>query len=250
MDYVKFDIKWNSVYLRDGVRSSEYFCFGGGYNDYLDCYDDSFYFTSILFPEEVAAGGVSKSALELDTNGKVKYIELLLHGALSMLCLDPSRPISILRNDRKINLAPIPFNLDFIYRKHFNDTEEVFAHALLALAVESYSRILLYFQKGNNWVEWYKVVETIIGEYPQYNQKNSSVTTPKELIVDANELKRFNYTANNPLVSGANARHGHNGQKASRSLQPMTIVEGHAFVNKLVIAYANEKIKQYKNWHP
>lgn len=248
MEYIEFDIHWDLQRLRNGFRSSAYFSVSGGINHMLDCPSDDFYFTSIFFPKETAASRALLAAEKEKTNAKVKYFEMLLQGSLAMYASNDAWPLSILRENQAINVNPCAFNLESIDRREFSATEPFVQHAILALGVKEYASLLLFFQRGSTWGEWYKVMENITNEYPQRKKKNSSVSTPENLIFDSKELERFRYTANNPIVSGLNARHGGEGRGMSSRVQPMTESEGHEFIKKMTLAYAYDKAKKYLGW--
>lgn len=245
VSYVSFGILWDSQKMRNSIISSQYFTISDGINHYLDCPSDDFYFISSLFPEESEPDLVEKKNR---TNAKAKAFEILLQGSL---CLYPSVsnfPLSIYRDNSSLAISPEFFVLNDIDRKQFFETEPMVQHVILALAVPEYTNLLRFFQMGNDWGQWYKIIETITNEYPQPGGKGKNISIQNELVIDSNELKRFKYSANSIAASGLGARHGFNGQRASGAINPMDEDEAYRFVVEIVHSYAQEKVNKYKNW--
>ncbi len=244
---VAFDIDWSPQHLRHGFKKSNYFAVGGGVDDLHDCPSNDFHFTSILFPEEPRVDGEVSKAAVAETNRKAKFFELLLQGSLNMHTTD-GWPLAIGRGHATLHVEPMAFQVDSLYEREFRATESLARHAVLATAVPDYAYLLLTLQMGNSWPNWFKVVESIASEYPSPTKKKPDASPPPGLLLDEDLRRRFDYTANNPQVTGLQSRHGRNGWNASAKIEPMSAGDGHALVLRLMKGYAEQKCREFAHW--
>ncbi len=244
---VSFFIDWSPQHLRHGFKKSDYFAVFGGIDEVHDCPNNDFYFMSKLFPKEPLVDGREDKIAVAQTNRKAKFFELLLQGSLAMHSLE-SWPLSIGRGDSGLFVDPLAFQVSTLDERQFRATESLARHAVLATAVPDYAYLLLTLQMGNNWSNWFKVVESIASEYPSPTKKVPGASPPNALRLGEDERKRFDYTANNPNVSGLQSRHGRNGWGTASKIKPMTFEEGHGLVRRLMLGYAEQKCSEFEHW--
>ncbi|WP_157836534.1 hypothetical protein [Paracidovorax oryzae] len=116
--------------------------------------------------------------------------------------------------------------------------------AIFSLIDEKISHILQVASLGNNFVNLFKILETIKADE---KAKDDGFSLTKE---ELDKNKTFDYTANSPAVTGIYARHGVDEKKykPAKSLLPMSLAEGHAYVKSIFIRYINSKYNHYSNW--
>lgn len=233
----EFDFYWNPVFLRN-MRSSEYFHVYGGVNDYLDCKNDDFFLKSSLFPAEGRGNSLAQ----------VKFFELLLNGSKNILTLEDPFAVEIKysRHDNFSSTPPSPelFRVANINKQEFMKTELLARLAIFSLADEKISHILQVASFGNNFINLFKILETIKAD--EKAKEYGFALSNEDLIKN----KTFDYTANSPAVIGIYARHGIDEKKfkLAKTLVPMSLAEGHAHVKSIFIRYINSKYKHYPNW--
>lgn len=233
----EFDFYWNPVVLRN-IGSSEYFHVYGGINHYLDCKNDDFFLKSSLF---LAEGRGNKPA-------QVKFFELLLNGSKNIL--NPEDPFEVsIKYPRSNNFSATPpnpdvFSITNINKQEFIKTNCLARLAIFSLADEKISHILQVASFGNNFINLFKILETIKAD--EKAKEDGFVLSNEDIIKN----KTFDYTANSPAVIGIYARHGVDEKKfkQSKTLVPMSLAEGHAHVKSIFIRYINSKYKNYPNW--
>lgn len=234
----EFELHWNPMILRNS-KSSDYFHVYGGINDHLDCMNDDFFMKSSLFLKDGRGANP----------GCVKFFEVLLNGSKNILAFENNYSIEIryVRHDKLSSSWPVNpeiFYLSHIRKQEFAKTEQLARLAIFSLVDDKVSHILQVASLGNNFINLFKILETIKAD--EESKENGFSLSAEEM----GELKRFEYTANSPAVIGIYARHGVDERKfkPAKTLIPMGLAEGHEYIKSIFIRYVNNKYQNYQNW--
>ncbi|MEH2384120.1 MAG: hypothetical protein V7K27_35420 [Nostoc sp.] len=93
--------------------------------------------------------------------------------------------------------------------------------------------IFKYFNMENNWVTYYKILESI-----EYLSKKEEIT----LSIDSEARKRFTNVANNYSLSGIHSRHGFKENLKENRTSAMKLNEAHDFIRDVAKQYIKTKI--------
>lgn len=94
--------------------------------------------------------------------------------------------------------------------------------------------ILKYFNMENNWVTYYKILESL-----EQLAKEESITT---LSIDSEARKQFTNVANNYSLSGIHSRHGFKKNLKQNKTPAMRLSEAHDFIRDIAKQYVKAKI--------
>lgn len=240
----------NTQLLRDlSQRSSGnkgYFRIWGGINDYLDCYDDNFSFTSVFFldndcDDEIAwqyaytllalfngflsmhihnhsnftVSGIYKKNTPLPFRER-KYIMAL------MGC--PDNPNPTLANKRAID--PIFLAIEFA-------TTHIDIYILLML-----------FEQGITLSNLYRILESIEEFSKEHKIIEFAKKSGKEFNVNRDQRSKFTNTANNFSISSFDARHGFKRTLKQNNTLAMSNEEAYKFVSKVARDYLYLRLNQ------
>ncbi|CAK2377178.1 hypothetical protein [Vibrio crassostreae] len=214
-----------------------YFDISGGVDHWHDCMNDDFRLSSIYFDEENSPETVWQIGFELislfngvclilDPNHQRLTLEDLLHNGASVPQPEKRTAMAVLGEPDSLN--------KHIICQEFEDSKKRDIRLfMLNLATEREDVYLLlkYFDLYHDWVNYYKMYETI---------EAFSKITEIDIDVDTKLLKAFKNTANNYQFSGIQSRHGFKKTIASNKTPSMDLAQAHEFVATIAKGYLNK----------
>lgn len=93
--------------------------------------------------------------------------------------------------------------------------------------------ILKYFDMGQNWLTYYKILESV-----EELSKNENII----LNIESDAKRRFHNVANNYSLSNIHARHGFKKNQKTNRTPIMDINEAHTFIRHVAKQYVNQKM--------
>lgn len=225
------------MYLHQLSRENDnngHFWVWGGVDDYLDCKNDHFSFSSSHFDD-----------IEDDPDVAWQVAHELLslfNGAMALLWKQrhPFQIARLLRDGRSVNyvekrnlhglLGSLPASA-----KRGSDREDsamVFRLVSLACEYQDAYHLVKLFEQKDGWTTYYKILETIESYTAKYG-----LTVP----VDKKIQKSFELTANNFSISGFGSRHGFKQQAKEIKTASLTIEEGYAFISGYAKRYLSRR---------
>jgi hypothetical protein len=218
-----------------------YFDITGGIDHWNDCMSDDFRLKSAYFESESDAELVWQLGHELTSlfNG----ISLILDKDFRKLELD-----SLLYNDNIVPksskrhvmaLLGEPSNLNkYLIDRDFENIRKTDVRLLmvnLATEREDVYLLLKYFDLVHDWVNYYKILETI-----EALSKSSGIQ------IDVNKKLRtaFTNTANNYQFSGIHSRHGFKKEIKENKTPSLTLNQAHDFIAEIAKDYLNKVANQ------
>lgn len=202
----------------------------GGVDDYLDCTNDHFSFSSSHFNDIEDDREVAwQVAYELMS---------LFNGALTLLWNQkyPFRIGRLLCEGR---------NMDYVEKRNLHgllgalppaakrgrerdDSSPIFHLVSLACEYQDVYHLVKLFEQRGGWTTYYKILETIESYTKEYNLT---------VVVDKKTQKSFELTANNFSISGFESRHGFKQQAKEIKTASLTIEEGYEFISQYAKQY-------------
>ena len=197
-----------------------------------DCSVQDYRFISIYCNDESDSDDVWQIGYELVSlfNGAHR---LFRHDSqkvwIEQLWLDGSRQ-NFCENYGISGLLGRPNTTDGAMATKLVETQSDNALKLLMKATEheDFYLLLKYFDMEQNWVTYYKILETV----ETWSRKKG-----QKLCVDSDKRKQFTNVANNYSLSGVHARHGFKANLKKNKTPAMSLSEAHDFIRDLVEQY-------------
>lgn len=214
--------------------NSGHFWIWGGVNDYLDCRDDNFSFSSSHFD------GIDD---DVDLAWQVAHELLsLFNGAMSLMWHQehPFRLGALLHNGRntshveKRNAKGLLGPLSPFAKRGRDRADSSYVFRVLTLACENQDayHLVKLFEQSGGWSSYYKILETIESYTTKYKL---------EVSVDKGIQKSFERTANNFSISGFDSRHGFKQQVKEIKSAALTLDDGFKFIRDYAIRYLSAR---------
>ena len=224
-------------YLHQLSRENDnngHFWVWGGVDDYLDCTNDHFSFSSSHFDDieddPDVAWQVAHELLSL-FNGAMVLLKNQQHPFRIARLLCKGRSVN---HVEKRNLHGLLGALPASAKRGRDREDSAFVFHLVSLACEyqdAHHLVKLFEQKGG-WTTYYKILETIESYTAKYG-----LTVP----VDKKIQKSFELTANNFSISGFDSRHGFKQQAKEIKTASLTIEEGYKFISVYARRYLSAR---------
>ena len=224
-------------YLHQLSRENDnngHFWVWGGVDDYLDCTNDHFSFSSSHFDDieddPAVAWQVAHELLSL-FNGAMVLLKNQQHPFRIARLLCKGRSVN---HVEKRNLHGLLGALPASAKRGRDREDSAFVFHLVSLACEyqdAHHLVKLFEQKGG-WTTYYKILETIESYTAKYG-----LTVP----VDKKIQKSFELTANNFSISGFDSRHGFKQQAKEIKTASLTIEEGYKFISVYARRYLSAR---------
>lgn len=220
------------LYSMCGHSGSAYFCVYEELDFLNDCSVQDCRFTSIYCDDEDNSDSVWQIGYELVSlfNGahllfekdfqKIRIEQVWLNGTRQNFC----------ENLGQSGLLGKPNALNEVVAAELRKPQSDTALKFLIQATEEEDIYLLlkYFDMEQNWVTYYKILESV----EEWSKKKG-----QRLCVDSSERKRFTNAANNYSLSGIHARHGFKENLKKNKTGVMNLNEAHDFIRNLAKQY-------------
>jgi hypothetical protein len=197
-----------------------------------DCSVQDYRFTSIYCNDEDDSDTVWQIGYELVSlfNGAHRlFREDFREVWIEQLWLNGNRQ-NFCKNYGISGLLGRPDDSDKLVATELKKVQPNSALGLLVKATEHEDVYLLlkYFDMEQNWVTYYKILETV----EEWSKKKG-----QRLCVDSDERKRFTNVANNYSLSGIHSRHGFKANLKKNKTSAMSLDEAHTFIRNLAKQY-------------
>ena len=207
-----------------------HFSLWGGVDDWLDCRNDYFSFSSLYFKDiqgdydlawQIAHELMSifNGAFAIFSPGFIKFrVSAVLHNGKNTSYVEKRNALAL--------LGPLPSRPT--RSRAVEETDEIFRVVALACEQKDAYFITKLFEQEGNWTTYYKILETI-----------ESFTTIHglDIKIDKTQKKSFELTANNFSLTHFDSRHGFKQQVKEIKTPAMTIESAYKFISNYAVKY-------------